>query len=215
MRESVPMLKEQLRIKTKELQNSNSDKAKHDAKIQHVLKISQDKIESLQKTVAQKDKEINSAQLSKIEDAKNSEKTNEDEQKTVFIKEQVTPGLYSELTVQHVQLATANPVKEVVIVSTVPSDTINTMWGPFTVTNVHSANLERLQSIYLNVRIVPPDSIKMNMPCQVVNSVMKVNTRLMKCPPVVPIVLRVETVVLVGGWTVIMSANSVLLVVSV
>ena len=58
MRESVPMLKEQLRIKTKELQNSNSDKAKHDAKIQHVLKISQDKIESLQKTVAQKDKEI-------------------------------------------------------------------------------------------------------------------------------------------------------------
>ena len=87
MRESVPMLKEQLRIKTTELQNSNSEKAKHDAKIQHVLKISQDKIESLQKTVAQKDKEINSAQLSKIEDAKNSEKTNEDEQKTVFIKE--------------------------------------------------------------------------------------------------------------------------------
>jgi len=134
---------------------------------------------------------------------------------TVFIKEQVTPGLYSELTVQHVQLATANPVKEVVIVSTVPSDTINTMWGPFAVTNVHSANLERLQSIYLNVRIVPPDSIKMNMPCQVVNSVMKVNTRWTKCPPVVPIVLGVETVVLVGDWTVIMSANSVLLVVSV
>ena len=87
MRESVPMLKEQLRIKTKELQNSNSEKAKHDAKIQHVLKISQDKIESLQKTVAQKDKEIISSQRSKIEDADDSEKTNEDEQKTIFIKE--------------------------------------------------------------------------------------------------------------------------------
>ena len=87
MRESVPMLKEQLRIKTKELQNSNSEKAKHDAKIQHVLKISQDKIESLQKTVAQKDKEIISSQRSKTEDAVDSEKTNEDEQKTVFIKE--------------------------------------------------------------------------------------------------------------------------------
>ena len=79
MRESVPMLKEQLRIKTKELQNSNSDKAKHDAKIQHVLKISQDKIESLQKTVAQKDKEIISSQRSKTEDAIDSEKTNEDD----------------------------------------------------------------------------------------------------------------------------------------
>ena len=87
MRESVPMLKEQLRIKTKELQNSNSEKAKHDAKIQHVLKISQDKIESLQKTVAQKDKEIISSQRSKTEDANDSEKTNEDEQKTIFIKE--------------------------------------------------------------------------------------------------------------------------------
>ena len=79
MRESVPMLKEQLRIKTKELQNSNSEKAKHDAKIQHVLKISQDKIESLQKTVAKKDKEIVSAQRSIAEDAINPEKTNENE----------------------------------------------------------------------------------------------------------------------------------------
>ena len=87
MRESVPMLKEQLRIKTKELQNSNSEKAKHDAKIQHVLKISQDKIESLQKTVAQKDKEIISSRLSKTEDTIDSEKTNEDEQKIIFIKE--------------------------------------------------------------------------------------------------------------------------------
>ena len=87
MRESVTMLKEQLRIKTKELQNSNSEKAKHDAKIQHVLQISQDKIESLQKTVAQKDKEIISSQRSKTEDAIDSEKTNEDEQKTLFIKE--------------------------------------------------------------------------------------------------------------------------------
>ena len=87
MRESVTMLKEQLRIKTKELQNSNSEKSKHDAKIQHVLKISQDKIESLQKTVPQKDKEIVSAQRSITEDAITPEKTNEDEQKTLFIKE--------------------------------------------------------------------------------------------------------------------------------
>mgnify|MGYP003973653099 CR=1 FL=1 len=87
MRESVPMLKEQLRIKTKELQNSNSEKAKHDAKIQHVLKISQDKIESLQKTVAEKDKEIISSRKSKTEENIDPEKTKEDEQKTIFIKE--------------------------------------------------------------------------------------------------------------------------------
>jgi chemotaxis protein MotB len=87
MRESVPMLKEQLRIKTKELQNSNSEKAKHDAKIQHVLKISQDKIESLQKTVAEKDKEIISSRKSKTEEDIDTEKTKEDDQKTIFIKE--------------------------------------------------------------------------------------------------------------------------------
>ena len=87
MRESVTMLKEQLRIKTKELQNSSGEQAKNDAKIQHVLKISQDKIESLQKTVAEKDKEIISSQRSKTEDAVNSEQTKEDEQKTIFIKE--------------------------------------------------------------------------------------------------------------------------------
>ena len=87
MRESVPMLKEQLRIKTKELQNSTSEKAKHDAKIQHVLKISQDKIESLQKTVAEKDKEIISSRKSKTEENIDPEKTKEDDQKTIFIKE--------------------------------------------------------------------------------------------------------------------------------
>ena len=87
MRESVPMLKEQLRIKTQELQSSNSEKAKHDAKIQHVLKISQDKIESLQKTVAEKDKEIISSRKSKTEEDIDTEKTKEDDQKTIFIKE--------------------------------------------------------------------------------------------------------------------------------
>ena len=45
MRESVQMLKEQLLLKGKELQRLNAEKAKHDAKIQHVLKISQEKIE--------------------------------------------------------------------------------------------------------------------------------------------------------------------------
>ena len=87
MRESVAMLKEQLRIKTKELQNSSGEQAKNDAKIQHVLKISQDKIESLQKTVAKQEKEINSSQHSKSEEVFDPEKTNEEEQKTIFIKE--------------------------------------------------------------------------------------------------------------------------------
>ena len=57
MRESVAMLKEQLRMQGKEVQKLNAEKSKHDAKIQHVLKISQDKIEDLKETVAQKEEE--------------------------------------------------------------------------------------------------------------------------------------------------------------
>jgi len=57
MRESVAMLKEQLRIQGKEVQKLNTEKSKHDAKIKHVIKISQDKIEDLQVIVAQKEEE--------------------------------------------------------------------------------------------------------------------------------------------------------------
>ena len=55
MRESVQMLKEQLLLKGKELQRLNAEKAKHDAKIQHVITISNEKIEDLKATISEKE----------------------------------------------------------------------------------------------------------------------------------------------------------------
>lgn len=63
-RESVEMIKEQLRIQAKELKKRDAEKAKHDAKIKHVLKLSSEKIEELKTTVAQKDEEIQNVQVS-------------------------------------------------------------------------------------------------------------------------------------------------------
>ncbi len=65
MRDSVEMVKEQLRIQAKELKRRDAEKAKHDAKIKHVLKLSQDKIEGLKITVKEKEEEIQNAQFSK------------------------------------------------------------------------------------------------------------------------------------------------------
>ena len=59
--ESNQMLKEQLRMQAKELQKRDAEKEKGDAKIKHILKISQDKIKDLTETVTQKDKEIKQA----------------------------------------------------------------------------------------------------------------------------------------------------------
>jgi chemotaxis protein MotB len=59
--ESNQMLKEQLRMQAKELQKRDAEKEKGDAKIKHILKLSQDKIKDLTETVTQKDKEIKQA----------------------------------------------------------------------------------------------------------------------------------------------------------
>ena len=56
--ESNQMLKEQIRMQAKELQKRDAEKEKGDAKIKHILKLSQDKIKDLTETVTQKDKEI-------------------------------------------------------------------------------------------------------------------------------------------------------------
>ena len=52
-------------MQAKELKSRDAEKAKNDAKIKHVLKLSQEKIEVLKTTVAAKDEEIQNAQFSK------------------------------------------------------------------------------------------------------------------------------------------------------
>ena len=63
-RDSVEMVKEQLRMQAKELKRRDAEKAKHDAKIKHVLKLSQEKIEDLKTTVQEKEEEIQNKQFS-------------------------------------------------------------------------------------------------------------------------------------------------------
>ena len=62
MAEDVAMLKEELRMKEKELQELAAEKSKNEAKVKHVLKVSHEKIEELKTTVAEKEKEINKIQ---------------------------------------------------------------------------------------------------------------------------------------------------------
>jgi chemotaxis protein MotB len=64
-RDSVEMVKEQLRIQAKELKRRDAEKAKHDAKIKHVLKLSQEKIEVLKTTVKEQEEEIQNTSFSK------------------------------------------------------------------------------------------------------------------------------------------------------
>ena len=58
MRDSAEMLKEQLRNQGKEMQRREAEQAKNEAKIKHILKISQEKIEDLQHEVKSKEHEI-------------------------------------------------------------------------------------------------------------------------------------------------------------
>ena len=64
-RDSVEMIKEQLRIKKKELQRRDAEQEKHDTKIKHVLKLSQEKIEGLQNTIKWQEEEIQVSRSSK------------------------------------------------------------------------------------------------------------------------------------------------------
>jgi chemotaxis protein MotB len=73
-RDSVEMVKEQLRIQSKELKRRDAEQAKHDAKIKHVLKLSQEKIENLKTTVKEKEEEIINSQYSKPKIAFDSKK---------------------------------------------------------------------------------------------------------------------------------------------
>ena len=46
-RDSIEMVKEQLRIQAMELQKRDAEKEKGDAKVKHILKLSQEKIKDL------------------------------------------------------------------------------------------------------------------------------------------------------------------------
>ena len=72
-RDSVEMIKEQLRIKKKELQRRDAEQEKHDTKIKHVLKVSQDKIQGLQNTIKWQEEEIQVSRSSKPNPASNAE----------------------------------------------------------------------------------------------------------------------------------------------
>ena len=72
-RDSVEMIKEQLRIKKKELQRRDAEQEKHDTKIKHVLKVSQEKIEGLQHTIKWQEEEIQVSRSSKPNPASNAE----------------------------------------------------------------------------------------------------------------------------------------------
>ena len=71
-RDSVEMIKEQLRMKEKELQRRDAEQEKHDTKIKHVLKISQEKIEGLKTTVKKQEEEIKDSRSSKPNPASNA-----------------------------------------------------------------------------------------------------------------------------------------------
>ena len=71
-RDSVEMVKEQLRIKEKESQHRDAKQEKHDTKIKHVLKLSQEKIEGLQNTVKKQEEEIKDSRFSEPNPASNA-----------------------------------------------------------------------------------------------------------------------------------------------
>lgn len=66
-------------MQAKELKRRDAEKAKHDAKIKHVLKLSQDKIEVLKTTVKEKEEEIQSKQLSGAKLAFDASKASKEE----------------------------------------------------------------------------------------------------------------------------------------
>lgn len=78
-RDSVEMVKEQLRMQAKELKRRDAEKAKHDAKIKHVLKLSQEKIEVLKTTVQEKEEEIQNKQFTAPKLAFDSNKESKEE----------------------------------------------------------------------------------------------------------------------------------------
>ncbi|MDE0848547.1 MAG: hypothetical protein OSA44_07040, partial [Nitrospinaceae bacterium] len=71
-RDNVEMIKEQLRIKEKELHRRDAEQEKHDTKIKHVLKLSQEKIEVLNTTIKKQEEEIKDSRSSKPNPASNA-----------------------------------------------------------------------------------------------------------------------------------------------
>ncbi|MEC9423711.1 MAG: OmpA family protein [Nitrospinota bacterium] len=82
-RDSIEMVKEQLRIQAVELQKRDAEKEKGDAKVKHILKLSQEKIKDLTETVAKKDQEIKyaSSETSKSGSGTKDEKSSETDEK--------------------------------------------------------------------------------------------------------------------------------------
>ena len=61
-RDNIELVKEQLRAKSRELSKRDNEKARHDAKIKHVLELSKQKISDLKIVVAEKEEMILTAQ---------------------------------------------------------------------------------------------------------------------------------------------------------
>lgn len=82
-RDSIEMVKEQLRIQAMELQKRDAEKEKGDAKVKHILKLSQEKIKDLTDTVAKKDEEIKfvSSEATKSRSDANNESNSETDEK--------------------------------------------------------------------------------------------------------------------------------------
>ena len=85
-RDSIEMVKEQLRIQAMELQKRDAEKEKGDAKVKHILKLSQEKIKDLTDAVARKDEEIKFASSETSRSGSGAKNENKSENKTVIKK---------------------------------------------------------------------------------------------------------------------------------
>ncbi len=99
-RDSVEMVKEQLRMQAKELKRRDAEKSKHDAKIKHVLKLSQEKIEVLKTNVQEKEEEIQNKQFSAPNLAFDAKKGSQEETEEEASDREKDQGLIKELKAQ-------------------------------------------------------------------------------------------------------------------
>lgn len=87
-------------MQAKELKRRDAEKAKHDAKIKHVLKLSQEKIEVLKTTVQEKEEEIQNKQFSAPKIAFDSNRESNEESADDSLEREKDQGLIKDLKKQ-------------------------------------------------------------------------------------------------------------------
>lgn len=87
-------------MQAKELKRRDAEKAKHDAKIKHVLKLSQEKIEVLKTTVQEKEEEILNKQFSNVQLAFDANKESKEETQEEAAEKEKSQELIKELQTQ-------------------------------------------------------------------------------------------------------------------